>query len=385
MGAYLSTDLLTTVFVTSLLGVQLLTEADPIGKTLRLFKQANFRSSLTCASDVQSGIEDYNKLHESEDAAGRNSNYKMLVNAYYDLATLFYEWGWGQSFHFTHKYDRFESSFDEAIRRHEYHLASMLGPLKTGSKVVDVGCGIGGPARNIARFYEKTVNISALTLNPYQVQRGNELCAEQNLDKQVTLYQGDFMEAPFDDNSFDAAYAIESTCHAPDRVGVYSEIYRMLKPGANFACYEWCITDKYDPTNKEHVQLKKLIEEGDGLPDIINTHQCLQALKEAGFKILHERDCALQLDNSKTNWHRPLCGSWNPFTQRFQFNWLGLILTNKAIALAEMLWLVPKGTSKTQKMLQKGGIGLARAGELGIFTPMYLMVGRKPSDSEKEQ
>ncbi len=48
---------------------------------------------------------------------------------------------------------------------------------------------------------------------------------------------------------FDAAYAIEATCHAPDRVGVYSEIYRVLKPGAIFACYEWCMTDLYESGN----------------------------------------------------------------------------------------------------------------------------------------
>ena len=39
-------------------------------------------------------------------------------------------------------------------------------------------------------------------------------------------------------------FAIESTCHAPDRNGVYGEIFRVLKPGGTFACYEWCLTDK---------------------------------------------------------------------------------------------------------------------------------------------
>jgi sterol 24-C-methyltransferase len=45
----------------------------------------------------------------------------------------------------------------------------------------------------------------------------------------VQLVQGDFMKLPFPDNSFDACFAIESTCHAPDRAGVYSEILRVLK------------------------------------------------------------------------------------------------------------------------------------------------------------
>jgi hypothetical protein len=63
-------------------------------------------------------------------------------------------------------------------------------------------------------------------------------------------------------------YAIEATCHAPSRQGVYGEIFRVLKPGARFACYEWCLTDKFDKNNQEHQFIKKKIEEGDGLPDM---------------------------------------------------------------------------------------------------------------------
>jgi sterol 24-C-methyltransferase len=44
---------------------------------------------------------------------------------------------------------------------------------------------------------------------------------------------------PFPDNSFDAAYAMEATVHAPSLEGVYSEIFRVLKPGGTFGVYEW--------------------------------------------------------------------------------------------------------------------------------------------------
>ena len=79
----------------------------------------------------------------------------------------------------------------------------------------------------------------------------------------------------------------------------------------------------------------------------------------------------------------PLMPSWNPFTQRFQFNWLGLCLTKYSLMLMECLRIAPSGTSRTQVMLQSGAIGLARGGELGIFTPMYLMVGRVPLDKRE--
>ncbi|KAL7532734.1 hypothetical protein ACHAXR_004811 [Thalassiosira sp. AJA248-18] len=401
------------------------------------------KGNLTSACNVESSVGEYERLHANETSVDeRNSNYTSLVNSYYDLATLFYEWGWGTSFHFSNRHPH--ESFDEGTRRHEFYLASKLNlsgalgklcdamrkemngsyveqdTVREGStpsianvKVLDVGCGIGGPMRNICKF--TGADVTGLTLNQYQVHRGNELCRadahfrnddmENNGLPEVRCrsVQGDFMKQPFEPSSFDAAYAIEATCHAPDRVRCYAEVYRVLKPGAIFACYEWCLTDRYDEENPEHVSIKKQIEEGDGLPDIASTHHCLTALKKAGFEILEERDCVNdeyggwqapatgEYSTSKDArkryrggkpWMLPLMPSWNPFTQRFQFNWFGLRLTKYSLKVMEFLRLAPAGTSRTQILLQSGGMGLARGGELGIFTPMFLMVGRVPLDKE---
>eukprot|EP00586_Coscinodiscus_wailesii_P017138 CAMPEP_0172519244 /NCGR_PEP_ID=MMETSP1066-20121228/291303_1 /TAXON_ID=671091 /ORGANISM="Coscinodiscus wailesii, Strain CCMP2513" /LENGTH=425 /DNA_ID=CAMNT_0013301797 /DNA_START=111 /DNA_END=1389 /DNA_ORIENTATION=+ len=397
------------------LGVQLLTPADPIGATLRFFRLfKSQKKHLTCSSNVDSGIDEYNRLHSAPNPSERNKEYKSLVNSYYDLATLFYEVGWGQSFHFANRYP-FES-FKESIRRHEYYLASKLGLSGRGTevKVLDVGCGIGGPMRNISRFLnadvtgitlnqyqvergnditrgDDTVAINAvasratgITLNQYQVERGNDITrGDDTVCDKCRSVQGDFMCLPFSSESFDGAYAIEATCHAPDRVKCYAEILRVLKPGAIFACYEWCTTDAFDGKNPAHVRIKKQIEEGDGLPDIASTKECLAALEKAGFEILDERDMAEDyLGQGGKPWMLPLMPSWNPFTQRFQFNWLGRNLTKYGLKLMELCFLAPKGTSKTQIMLQAGGIGLANGGKEHIFTPMYLMVGRVPHIKE---
>jgi hypothetical protein len=67
--------------------------------------------------------------------------------------------------------------------------------------------------------------------------------------------------------------------------GVYSEVYRVLKPGQYFALDEWCLTDRFDPNNAKHLTAKAEIELGDGLPDIRTTRQCVQAMKDAGFEV----------------------------------------------------------------------------------------------------
>ena len=165
---------------------------------------------LSCAGSVKEGANGYLGLHGEEDVQVRNAQYKKLVNAYYDLATVFYEWGWGPSFHFHSRFP-FES-FWEGTRRHEYQLAAHLNVTHKGH-VLDVGCGIGGPMRNIARFLN--CQVTGLTLNPYQVERGNEIAArDPTVATKTRSVQGDFMELPFAPNTFQAAYAIEGCATA---------------------------------------------------------------------------------------------------------------------------------------------------------------------------
>ena len=240
----------------------------------------------------QKCIDKYNDSMDDDKTGvdGRNKEY-TTVDAYYDLATDFYEWGWGS--HSTSRPHGFES-FRQSILRHEYYLAGKLG-VAPGQHILDCGCGIGGPARNIHRF--TGAKVTAVTLNQHQVDRGNALCRKEGVfgETKVTLKQADFMKLPFEDNTFDGVFAIESTCHAPDRVGVYSEIFRVLKPGATFACYEWCLVDdKYDPNNAHHAKIKKDIEVGDGLPDIAKTSHCTEALKKVGFEVSEARDVAIE-------------------------------------------------------------------------------------------
>lgn len=137
---------------------------DPIGRTLELFGKFRVQEKKRNIN-VEKIIDTYNNLHDDNKAGleERNSAYTTLVTAYYELGTLFYEWGWGASFHFA--YFLKGETFQQAIQRHEYYLAGRLG-VSTGEKVLDCGCGIGGPMRNIARFTNAT--ITGVTLSEVQ-------------------------------------------------------------------------------------------------------------------------------------------------------------------------------------------------------------------------
>lgn len=320
---------------------------------------------------MRTAVEEYEKYHMyyGGDEDARKSNYTDMVNKYYDLATSFYEYGWGESFHFAHRWKG--ESLRESIKRHEHFLALHLC-LKPGMKVLDVGCGIGGPLREIARF--SRTSITGLNNNAFQISRGKELNRQCGLDESCDFVKGDFMKMPFSDDTFDAVYAIEATCHAPDAVGCYKEIKRVLKPGQLFAAYEWCMTDSFNPKNEEHQKIKAEIELGDGLPDIRTTRQCLEALKSAGFEVLFEENLTV---SSAVPWYAPLDTSHFSLSS-FRLTALGRFLTRNMVRVLEFLRVAPEGSERVSSFLEKAAEGLVEGGRKEIFTPMYFFVARKP-------
>jgi sterol 24-C-methyltransferase len=129
---------------------------------------------------------------------------------YYDGATELYEYGWAQSFHFSRFYKG--EAFIASLARHEHYLSAQMG-LRPGMRVLDVGCGVGGPAREIARFSD--VNIVGLNNNDFQIQRARKYTKKAGLEKQVSFAKGDFMKLSeqFGENSFDAGWFF---CRLPE-------------------------------------------------------------------------------------------------------------------------------------------------------------------------
>ncbi|KAF1974728.1 S-adenosyl-L-methionine-dependent methyltransferase, partial [Bimuria novae-zelandiae CBS 107.79] len=196
----------------------------------------------------------------------------------------------GQSFHFC-RYPRGREPMTQAMARHEHYMAKALD-IKPGMKVLDVGCGFGGPAKEIAAFTD--CKVVGVNVNAHQIAVGKDFAKKEGVGEDVLEFvEADFMARALETHSFNVIYAIDATVHSPSLVGVYTEIHRVLKPGGRFGVYEWVMmADKFDTENKRHVYLRSGMERGNGIACIRISTEAKEAMKTAGFTVEVAEDLA---------------------------------------------------------------------------------------------
>jgi len=236
---------------------------------------------------------------------------------------------------------------------------------------------VGGPMRNIARF--SGAKIVGINNNDYQIKVGTKYIARDNLTDNCSFKKSDFMKLEYKDSHFDAAYAIEATCHAPDKVACFAEILRVVKPGGLFGCYEWVMTAKYDPNNARHRAIKEGIEVGNGLPDIATIPHVLESLKKAGWEVLEhaEMSTGSPHENKQNPWYQALEGSFS--LTGFRMTKMGRQLTHAFVTVLQAVGIAPKGSVKVSKLLNDTANDLVEGGQMDIFTPAFYFLARKPA------
>lgn len=114
-------------------------------------------------------------------------------------------------------------------------LADVL-PVREGDHLIDIGCGIGGPARYLADRFK--CKVSGVDVTEAFVEAANRITALLKMEELVDIQLGDGENLPFEDAMFGGGYSQHVTMNVEDRNKFYAEAFRVLKPGGFFALTE---------------------------------------------------------------------------------------------------------------------------------------------------
>ncbi|MBW6493248.1 MAG: class I SAM-dependent methyltransferase [Burkholderiaceae bacterium] len=213
-----------------------------------------------------------------------------LVNRYFTLCIPFYREFLGDHWH-TGFYSG-GGQFGPAGQLRMERVVAQSAGLHPGCEVLEIGCGVGGPACHLARL--TGARIRGLTPNDAQLALAKELAARKALESQMSFDLGSADHLPYGNGSFDAVVFFESVCHFPDRNRFFAEAWRVLKPGGKLAGEDWLATEGM----AEDLRAPRIrsVCSSWAIPSLETTSQYVAAMSLVGFDVRIALDMREEMD-----------------------------------------------------------------------------------------
>merc|ERR1711998_564888 len=233
-------------------------------------------------TERESLLDHYDKFYKGATEWGTDAqpdhdeaNNKDAAERYFTLITDFFEYGWGDAFHMAPLKPGW--SFLRSMGEVEKHFGTLVG-MKSGAKVADLGMGIGGPMRRLVEFFG--AEMAGVTICQYQVNRAWTItkAMPEWFHSRVNYLVGDYNNLPdqngvFSENTYDAAYFMESLSHAEDRTPPLAQAKRIVKPGHLVGAWQWMLKPAFNYSDPYHMDLKRGMEYGGGLRNLNKPHE----------------------------------------------------------------------------------------------------------------
>jgi len=163
---------------------------------------------------------------------------KAEIRKHYDIGTPFYRVLWGRHLH--HGLWAGKESAHEAAVRLTDSVAEEAG-IRTGMRVLDVGCGMGGSAIHLARQYD--CRVTGITLSPVQRRWASWSARWNRAERNTSFACADAESVDYPPGSFDVVWSLECTEHLFDKPRFFRRAADWVRPGGRMAICAWLVGD----------------------------------------------------------------------------------------------------------------------------------------------
>jgi tocopherol O-methyltransferase len=166
--------------------------------------------------------------------------------------------------------------------------------LNSGSKILDVGCGMGGSSIYLATHF--SADVTGITLSQKQVAIATQQCESQQIKNVRFKIEDALTLESFADNSFDVIWSLESCEQFFDKYLFIQQAFRVLKPGGKLMLTTWC-SDRDEYVGEDAKSYKKLCLAFD-LPYMPTIETYADLIKRGGFQVANKHDWSEQVKKS---------------------------------------------------------------------------------------
>jgi tocopherol O-methyltransferase len=227
-----------------------------------------------------------------------SNNLYQNIREFYDASSGLWEQIWGEHMH--HGYYGRGGNYKLERRQAQIELIEELllwagcDQNQKPQNIIDVGCGIGGSTLYLAKKFGSQA--TGITLSSVQAARATERASQADLETQVRFEVANALDMPFEDETFDLVWSLESGEHMPDKTKFIAECYRVLKPGGKIILATWCHRETNslagDLTPDEIAHLKEIYRVY-CLPYVISLSEYRTIALDCGFKDLIADDWSM--------------------------------------------------------------------------------------------
>jgi cyclopropane fatty-acyl-phospholipid synthase-like methyltransferase len=201
---------------------------------------------------------------------------KNEISQYYDDCYTDYNESWsGEHLHM--------GMWDESVDNHEKSLVNTINEtmkhltINKDDAVLDLGCGTGGTCRLIAS--ETGARVTGIMNSKVLYEQALE--KNKKLDR-INFILGDYLNSGLKNNSYDKIIAIESVCYCTDLNRLFSELYRILKPGGKFAISDFFLSN--NTSEEDHNRMMEDWLSSWKMPYLFKIDTFINEIKDNGFK-----------------------------------------------------------------------------------------------------